>query len=138
MGLLGTMSAIGTALGPSLGGVLIAGLGWRAIFIVNVPLGLLTFLLADHSLPVDRRGPKTARPGFDNAGTLLALMLAAYVLAVTIGRGSFGSLNMVLLLTAAVGVGLFVLAVVLWQTPLCLLERMILPAITCYNVDTPA
>ena len=32
MGLLGTMSAIGTALGPSLGGVLIAGCGWPAIF----------------------------------------------------------------------------------------------------------
>src|SRR5215831_6127223 len=31
MVLLGTMSAIGTALGPSLGGVLIAGLGWREI-----------------------------------------------------------------------------------------------------------
>ena len=30
LGLLGTMSAVGTALGPSLGGVLIAGLGWRA------------------------------------------------------------------------------------------------------------
>jgi MFS family permease len=43
MGLLGTMSAIGTALGPSLGGVLIAGLSWRAIFLVNVPLGILTF-----------------------------------------------------------------------------------------------
>src|ERR1051325_9042422 len=42
MGLLGTMSAIGTALGPSLGGALIAGLGWRGIFLVNVPLGLLT------------------------------------------------------------------------------------------------
>ena len=39
MGLLGTTSAIGTALGPSLGGALIAGLGWRAIFLVNVPLG---------------------------------------------------------------------------------------------------
>src|SRR5207244_1050783 len=46
MGLLGTMSAIGTALGPSLGGVLIAGPGWRALFLVNVPLGLLTFVLA--------------------------------------------------------------------------------------------
>ncbi len=56
MGLLGTMSAIGTALGPSLGGVLIAGLGWRAIFLVNVPLGILTFLLAHRYLPVDRRG----------------------------------------------------------------------------------
>ena len=35
MGLLGTMSAIGTALGPTLGGVLISGLGWQAIFLVK-------------------------------------------------------------------------------------------------------
>ena len=62
MGLLGTMSAIGTALGPSLGGVLIAALGWRAIFLVNVPLGLLAFLLAYRHLPVDRRVPTTDRP----------------------------------------------------------------------------
>jgi len=41
MGLLGTMSAVGTALGPSLGGGLIAGPGWRAIFFINVPLGIL-------------------------------------------------------------------------------------------------
>src|SRR6266481_1061095 len=59
MGLLGTMSAIGTALGPSLGGVLIAGLGWRAIFLVKVPLGILTFLLAQRYLPADIKGPKT-------------------------------------------------------------------------------
>jgi EmrB/QacA subfamily drug resistance transporter len=111
MGLLGTMSAFGTALGPSLGGVLIAGLNWRAIFLVNVPLGILTFLLAQRYLPVDRRGPKTDRASFDNVGTLLlALTLAAYALAMTIGRGSFGSLNMALLLAAAFGVGLFVRA----------------------------
>src|SRR3954452_25529052 len=79
MGLLGTMSAIGTALGPSLGGVLIAGFSWRAIFLVNVPLGILTFLLAHRYLPVDRRAPKTDRAGFDTVGTLLlALTLAAY------------------------------------------------------------
>jgi MFS family permease len=40
MGLLGTMSAIGTTLGPSLGGMLIAGFGWRVIFLVNLPLGI--------------------------------------------------------------------------------------------------
>src|SRR3954466_8292825 len=98
MGLLGTMSAIGTALGPSLGGVLIAGLGWRAIFLVNVPLGMLTLLLAHRCLPVDRRGPGTDRAAFDTVGTLLlALTLAAYGLAMTIGRGSFGPLNMALL-----------------------------------------
>src|SRR5262245_8813001 len=71
MGLLGTMSAIGTALGPSLGGVLIAGLGWPSIFFLNVPLGILTFLLARRYLPADRSGPGTGRAGFDHVGTLL-------------------------------------------------------------------
>ncbi len=84
MGLLGTMSAIGTALGPSLGGVLIAALSWRAIFFVNVPLALLALLLAHRSLPADRRGPTTEKTGFDTLGTLLlALMLGAYALAMT-------------------------------------------------------
>jgi EmrB/QacA subfamily drug resistance transporter len=119
MGLLGTMSAIGTALGPSLGGVLIAGLSWRAIFLVNVPLGLLALLLAHRYLPVDRQRPKTDRAGFDNVGTLLlALMLAAYALAMTIGRGSFGPLNMALLLAAIFGAGLFVLAEARAASPL--------------------
>lgn len=51
MGLLGTMSAVGTALGPSLGGVLIAGFGWRAMFLINLPLGLLALWLAWRYLP---------------------------------------------------------------------------------------
>ena len=119
MGLLGTMSAIGTALGPSLGGVLIAGLGWQAMFLINVPLGILTLLLAYHYLPIDRQGPKTDRASFDTMGTLLlALTLAAYALAMTMGRGSFGPLNMALLLAAVFGVGLFVLAETRAASPL--------------------
>ena len=111
MGLLGTMSAIGTALGPSLGGVLISGLGWRAMFLVNVPLGILTLLLARRYLPVDRRRAKADRVGFDAPGTLLlALTLAAYALAMTIGRGRPGPLNVALLLAAGLGTGAFVLA----------------------------
>jgi EmrB/QacA subfamily drug resistance transporter len=101
MGLLGTMSAIGTALGPSLGGVLIGALGWRAIFLVNVPLGIVTLALAG-ALPADRRAPGTGRTRFDAVGTLLlALTLAAYALALTTGRAGFGTLNLVLLAAAA-------------------------------------
>ncbi|MCU1752746.1 MFS transporter [Pseudomonas sp. 6D_7.1_Bac1] len=119
MGLLGTMSAIGTALGPSLGGVLIAGLSWRGIFLINVPLGILTFILAYRYLPFDRRGPKTGSAGFDLVGTLLlALTLAAYALAMTMGRGSFGALNMALLLAAVFGAGLFVFAEARATSPL--------------------
>jgi len=130
MGLLGTMSAIGTALGPSLGGVLIAAIGWRAIFFVNVPLGILAFLLAQRYLPADRRAPKTERTGFDYAGTLLlALTLGAYALAVTLGRGSFGTLNMALLLAAAFGVGLFVFAEARTASPLIRLTMFRDPAL---------
>lgn len=120
MGLLGTMSAIGTALGPSLGGVLIDGLGWPAIFLVNVPLGLLTFVLAYRHLPVDRRGPAPDRAGFAPLGTvLLALSLAAYALAMTIGpRGSFGTLQLALLLAAGCGAVWFVLAEASAASPL--------------------
>lgn len=131
MGLLGTMSAIGTALGPSLGGVLIAGLGWPAIFFVNVPLGILTFLLAYRYLPVDRQGSKADRARFDHVGTLLlALTLAAYALAMTMGRGSFGPLNMLLLLAAFFGVGLFVRAETRAVSPLIRLAMFRDPALS--------
>jgi len=107
MGLLGTMSAIGTALGPSLGGLLIDTLGWRAIFLINLPLGLLALGLAWWHLPADHAAP-TRRPTIDIAGTLLlALTLAAYALSMTLGRGRFGLLNLGLLLAAVIGVALF-------------------------------
>ncbi|MDB6033721.1 MAG: major facilitator superfamily 1 [Verrucomicrobiales bacterium] len=131
MGLLGTMSAIGTALGPSLCGALIAGLGWQAIFLVNLPLGGLAFLLAHRYLPVDGRGPKTDRARFDSVGTLLlALTLAAYALAMTIGRGHFGSLNIILLAAASLGVGLFILAEVRVSSPLIRLGMFRDPALS--------
>ncbi|MGO7181822.1 MFS transporter [Rhizobium brockwellii] len=119
MGLLGTMSAIGTALGPSLGGLLIAGLGWPAIFLVNVPLGVLTFVLAYRHLPADISTGKTDRKGFDMAGTLLlALTLSAYALAMTIGHGRFGLLNIALLSSAVFGIGFFVFAEARAASPL--------------------
>ncbi|TFB34399.1 MFS transporter [Pseudomonas sp. F01002] len=119
MGLLGTMSAIGTAMGPSLGGLLIGGFGWQAIFLITVPLGLLTLVLAHRYLPADRQKLKTDRAGFDPLGTLLlALTLAAYALAMTLGRGSFGPFNIALLLAAGVGVGLFVFAEARVTSPL--------------------
>jgi MFS family permease len=119
MGLLGTMSAIGTALGPSLGGVLIAGFGWRAIFLVNLPLGVVALLLARRNLPADRRQPKPERRSFDGLGTLLlALTLAAYALAMTMGRGRFGALNVALLLAAASGLALFVMTEARAASPL--------------------
>ena len=99
--------------------------------LVNVPLGLLNVVLARRFLPVDRREPKTDWTGFDFVGTLLvALTLGAYALAMTMGRGRFGPLNMALLLAAAGGAGLFVLAEARAASPLMRLTMFRDPALT--------
>lgn len=119
MGLLGTMSAVGTALGPTLGGTLIASFAWPAIFYINLPLGTLALFLAWGFLPADRPRADAARPRFDHLGTLLlASTLSAFALAMTVGRGSFGSVNVLLLLAALCGVSLFIRTEKLAASPL--------------------
>ncbi|MEO7178116.1 MAG: MFS transporter, partial [Allosphingosinicella sp.] len=123
MGLLGTMSAAGTALGPSLGGLLIAGPGWRWIFLVNVPLGAAAFLLARRHLPADRA--PVGRDRFDALGTfLLGSTVCAYALAMTVGRGQFGPFNLALLASALAGAGLFVMAERRAEAPLIRLAML--------------
>ena len=107
MGLLGTMSAVGTALGPSVGGVLVDALGWRALFAVNLPLGLVAAWLALRYLPRDPAGaPREKR--FDAAGAaVLVVTLVAYTLAATGGRSQAGWATLSLATLAAGGTWLF-------------------------------
>ena len=119
MGLLGTMSAVGTCLGPSLGGVLIAGIGWPGIFLVSVPLGAIAMLLVHRHIPADARSRPTRFSDFDFTGTLLlVLALVAYALAMTVGRGHFGTANLLLLAAAIVTTALFLFAESRAKSPL--------------------
>ncbi|SDG51041.1 Predicted arabinose efflux permease, MFS family [Celeribacter baekdonensis] len=95
MGLLGTMSAVGTALGPSLGGVLIGAVGWPAIFLVLVPVGLLAAGLALRFLPAVAPLEKTPRLNVSALGKsgvlpgLAANLLVANVMMATLVVGPF-------------------------------------------------
>ena len=95
MGLLGTMSAIGTALGPSLGGVLIRWAGWPAIFLVLVPVGLLAAGLALRFLPPVAPAEKMPRLNLSALGEsgvlagLSANLLVANVMMATLLIGPF-------------------------------------------------
>jgi MFS family permease len=106
MGLLGSMSAVGTALGPALGGILLAGPGWRAVFVAMLPAAVLACILL-RRLPDDVPGrTATPRPPFDVAGLLLLVAtLLAFALACT---GAGAGLRGALLAGAALGVLLFV------------------------------
>nr|WP_257881098.1 MFS transporter [Gordonia terrae] len=80
-GVYGAVAGLAAILGPVVGGVLVdadvLGWGWRAIFFVNVPLGLLSCLLAHRRLP-DAREPAPGRvdvPGVVLSATALFLLL---------------------------------------------------------------
>jgi MFS family permease len=123
MGLLGTMSAVGTTLGPALGGLLIAWAGSRAIFLVNVPLAVFALLIAARTLPKDLPPAASASTSFDIGGAaLLVLALTAYALAMTLSRGQFGAANFALLSAAAVATIAFVAVEARVAAPLVRLE----------------
>lgn len=104
MGLLGTVSAVGTALGPSLGGALVAMLGWRGVFLANVPLTLLALAITWRHLPPDRERIVSSRERFDHAGAvLLAATLAAFALMATVrGAGTWRLVSGLVALASAV------------------------------------
>lgn len=95
MGLLGTVSALGTALGPSLGGLLIPVAGWRGIFWVQVPLAALALTLAVTMLPaepVKARAPAVRLRSVMNrnlAPNLLVNIVVAAVMMTTLVVGPF-------------------------------------------------
>lgn len=95
MGLLGTVSALGTALGPSLGGLILPVAGWRGVFWVQVPLGLAAAVAALRALPAEAavvgRGAVPARAAL-GSGLLrhyAVNVLVAAVMMATLVVGPF-------------------------------------------------
>ena len=89
---LGThLSVVGTGaiVGPVLGGFLVSALGWRAVFFVNVPVGLVTIALTGLVLRADRTVQEDAegrRPTFDWVGAALSGLALLFFLLV-MGNG---------------------------------------------------
>ncbi len=54
LGISGTSVALGTLLGPPLGGLIISVVSWEYIFLINVPIGLVAFIAAMKYLPKDK------------------------------------------------------------------------------------
>ncbi|MFN2538080.1 MAG: MDR family MFS transporter, partial [Mycobacteriales bacterium] len=57
MGTLGVPTVLAPVIGPTLGGFLLESLSWRAIFLINLPIGALAFCLALRMLPADEGHP---------------------------------------------------------------------------------
>jgi EmrB/QacA subfamily drug resistance transporter len=83
IGIWGASGSMAAAAGPSLGGLLIAATSWRAVFLINAPIGALILLSGWRSVPA-RAGQSGGLP--DGAGTAAAALgIAGIVLGLTKG-----------------------------------------------------
>jgi len=85
MGVVLTFAALGTALGPTIGGLLTQFLSWNWIFFINVPVGICAILLGAKVIPATKSQPRT--DGFDRAGAVLIFTgLASLLFALSEGQ----------------------------------------------------
>jgi EmrB/QacA subfamily drug resistance transporter len=103
-GLYGAVSGLSVALGPIVGGVLVQGIGWQAIFYLNVPIAIAAFIVL-HRRVVNLPGPAT---GIDWPGLFTfsgAMFLAAFA---TIRGNEEGWTSTLIIGCYAVSIVLFV------------------------------
>jgi EmrB/QacA subfamily drug resistance transporter len=103
------LSAVAGALGPLVGGLLVGAVSWRAVFLINVPLGILIVVMASRHVPESR--DTTAGGQLDFRGVILAAIGLAGITYALIEGPSHGSSQLVLV--TAVGGGLALIAFLL-------------------------
>ncbi len=109
----GTVSGLAVIAGPTVGGFLVSHFGWRSIFTVNLPIGLLTFALALLLIP-------DLRPGRKHRLDLVGVALAtAGLLGVIFGliegqRYDWGAVTGFITIPEIIGAGVVLLALFLF------------------------
>ncbi|MDQ1307170.1 MAG: hypothetical protein QG671_3002 [Actinomycetota bacterium] len=108
--------ALGPILGPVLGGLVLNWLSWRWLFLINVPIGVVGFILAIFFLTDDRPGRSVPHQRLDVVGAaLLAPALAGllYGLSNTHADGAF---NRVDVLLPGLGGAVLLVGFIIWAT----------------------
>ena len=112
VGIWGSVAGVSLAIGPLLGGALTQAIGWRSIFWINIPAGLLAVALAARFVP-ESKAPRARR--FDPVGQLLVFAgLTTLTYAVIEGTHHGWSSRLILGLFLTSGASL---AAFLWYEP---------------------
>src|SRR6266566_2424818 len=109
IGIWAAVASIGALSGPLLGGVLVKAFGWRSIFLINLPIGILGFLLTARSI-----APSTPQGGrsLDLPGQVAGVLALGLLTFALIEGNSLGILSP-LILAAYAGSVLFFLLLLL-------------------------
>ncbi len=101
VGIIGSVVSLGIAFGPSVGGILLNWLGWRSLFLINLPIGIVASFVVARTVPTFVSSGEKQR--FDFLGAVLAtLSLGSFGLGMTVGQSQgFSSVHAIVLLSAA-------------------------------------
>lgn len=114
MGLWGAVAGVASLVGPILGGLLVDGFGWEWIFFVNIPVGIVAFVLAQRFVPRFA----TNRHRFDALGIVLSAV-GLFLLVFGIQEGEtydWGTITGPISVWSLIIAGIVVLAAfVVWQ-----------------------
>jgi EmrB/QacA subfamily drug resistance transporter len=110
LGLVGSIASIGISLGPAVGGLMIGWVGWRWVFLIIVPIGVIAFWAAVRFLVA--RPPRQINQSFDVIGALILLItLCGFALSMTMAQnqGFRDSLVLALFIFSIVGMAFFLI-----------------------------
>ena len=107
MAIIALIVPLGGVLGPSLGGILIGAFGWPAIFYINVPFGIISFILIARLLPADKNMQRIQ--AFDGRGAVLfTISLVFLILGLSPSKGRLTTMDILLLAGCLAGAAVFV------------------------------
>lgn len=111
LGITGTMVAIGSLVGPSLGGVLVHASGWQSIFYINIPVGIIGTILTFAIFPEVHDKVEVKRFDFAGAALFTTTLLLLFIGLLMLQEGAISILTFVPMLLLSIGT----LLVFIWQ-----------------------
>lgn len=101
LGISGTSVALGTMVGPPLGGLIVSVLSWKYIFLINVPIGLITFFMGTKILP---KSQENIKEKLDIKGAILFITAIVLIFGSLIQGQNVGYNNPSIMLGFVVGI----------------------------------
>lgn len=100
LGLSATTVAVGTMLGPPIGGIMVQLFNWESIFLINIPIGIIGFLAGQKLLP--REAKKQGNVYFDLKGAIVFIIFVVSLFWAMLSGEKLGWDNYAILISLAI------------------------------------
>lgn len=108
LGVLGTFVALGAMAGPPIGGLIVSAISWEYIFLINVPIGIVVFILTMKNFP---KSNQVLNEKFDKRGAILFTITTVLLFGALVHGQTVGFNDPYIILAFVISVATFILFV---------------------------